>query len=236
MEAVLLWVSALCFGVAFLIVVIALITKPYRIKKKAQNKTTELPPNISIRVQGRGYSMPTPNAEKLAAWAERKGTNEANPASCETEPGTGERLVPVSFFAPGRGLAGWAKYETYWEACNRATWNGYNNIVVSVADYEEAEAYIAEAERRERLLYTISELNSKGVELEKRGEIPAAIATYEECIKLRYPAIHAYWRLAVLYRKAKDKENELRVIRVALEVFPGDEQFTARLNKVLAMK
>lgn len=151
-------------------------------------------------------------------------------------PGEGETLVPVSFFAPGCGLAGWSKYEDYWEACNRASWNGYNNIVVSVADYEEAEAYKAEAERRERLLYTTAELNNKGLELEKRGEVPAAIATYEECIKLRYPAFHAYWRLCVLYRKAKDKENELRVIRVALDVFPDDEKFTARLNKVLAMK
>lgn len=228
--------SAMCLGVAFLIVVVALITKPYRMRKKARSEAAELPPNISIRVQGREYSMPTPNAEKLAAWAERKGTNEANPDSCEAVPGIGERLVPVSFFAPGRGLAGWKKYDTYWSACSRAKWNGYNNIVVSVADYEAAKAYIAEAKQRERQLYTTSELNNKGAELEMRGEIPAAIATYEECIKLRYPATHAYWRLAVLYRKAKDKENELRVIRVALEVFPGDEQFTARLNKVLAMK
>lgn len=38
MEAVLLWVAALCFGVAFLIVVVALITKPRRMRKKAQRK------------------------------------------------------------------------------------------------------------------------------------------------------------------------------------------------------
>lgn len=38
MEAVLLWVAALCFGVAFLIVVVALITKPRRMKKKAQRE------------------------------------------------------------------------------------------------------------------------------------------------------------------------------------------------------
>jgi len=200
-----------------LIVVIA------RVSKRSTNspETSDVPASLSIRVQGREYSIPTP---------------ETNPDSCETMPGEGETLVPVSFFAPGCGLAGWSKYEDYWEACNRASWNGYNNIVVSVADYEEAEAYKAEAERRERLLYTTAELNNKGLELEKRGEVPAAIATYEECIKLRYPAFHAYWRLCVLYRKAKDKENELRVIRVALDVFPDDEKFTARLNKVLAMK
>lgn len=215
-----------------LIVVIA------RVSKRSTNspETSDVPASLSIRVQGREYSIPTPDADKLTAWPERKEANETNPDSCETMPGEGETLVPVSFFAPGCGLAGWSKYEDYWEACNRASWNGYNNIVVSVADYEEAEAYKAEAERRERLLYTTAELNNKGLELEKRGEVPAAIATYEECIKLRYPAFHAYWRLCVLYRKAKDKENELRVIRVALDVFPDDEKFTARLNKVLAMK
>lgn len=215
-----------------LIVVIA------RVSKRSTNspETSDVPASLSIRVQGREYSIPTPDADKLTAWSERKEANETNPDSCETMPGEGETLVPVSFFAPGCGLSGWSKYEDYWEACNRASWNGYNNIVVSVADYEEAEAYKAEAERRERLLYTTAELNNKGLELEKRGEVPAAIATYEECIKLRYPAFHAYWRLCVLYRKAKDKENELRVIRVALDVFPDDEKFTARLNKVLAMK
>lgn len=215
-----------------LIVVIA------RVSKRSTNspETSDVPASLSIRVQGREYSIPTPDADKLTAWSERKEANETNPDSCETMPGEGETLVPVSFFAPGCGLAGWSKYEDYWEACNRASWNGYNNIVVSVADYEEAEAYKAEAERRERLLYTTAELNNKGLELEKRGEVPAAIATYEECIKLRYPAFHAYWRRCVLYRKAKDKENELRVIRVALDVFPDDEKFTARLNKVLAMK
>jgi len=203
---------------------------------KRKKEASELPPNISVRVQGREYSIPTPDADKLMAWAERMEANEANSDSCEAVPGAGERLVPVSFFAPGCGLAGWSKYDTYWEACNRASWNGYNNVVVSVADYEEAEAYIAEARIREQRLQSTAALNNKGVELEKLGEIPAAIDTYEECIKLRYPATHAYWRLAVLYRKAKDRTNELRVIRVALEVFPGDEKFTARLNRVLAMK
>lgn len=203
---------------------------------RSRRKEAETPASVSIRVQGRDYSVPVPSAEKLAQWHEGREANATNADSCEAAPGVGERLVPVSFFAPGCGLVGWSKYEDYWEACNRASWKGYNNVVMSVADYEEAEAYKAEAQRRERLLYTTAELNNKGIELEKRGEVPAAIATYEECIKLRYPATHAYWRLAVLYRKAKDKENELRVIRVALDVFPGDEKFTARLNKVLAMK
>lgn len=128
-----------------LIVVIA------RVSKRSTNspETSDVPASLSIRVQGREYSIPTPDADKLTAWSERKEANETNPDSCETMPGEGETLVPVSFFAPGCGLAGWSKYEDYWEACNRASWNGYNNIVVSVADYEEAEAYKAEAQRRD---------------------------------------------------------------------------------------
>lgn len=38
MEAALLWFAALCFGAVFLFVVVALITKPYRMKKKAQRE------------------------------------------------------------------------------------------------------------------------------------------------------------------------------------------------------
>lgn len=227
MEAV-VYILLATVAVCILIVVFGRLSK-------RMGKAPEQSPNISVNVQGREYSIPTPSADKLMAWAERKEANETNPDSCEVMPGVGERLVPVSFFAPGRGLAGWSKYEHYWEACNRASWNGYKNIVVSVADYEEAEAYLAEAVERSNRLNATVELNNKGIALEKNGDVPAAIATYEECIKLRYPATHAYWRLAVLYRKAKDKDNELRVIRVALEVFPGDEKFTARLNKVLAM-
>lgn len=235
METLLLWVAALCFGVAAIIIVVALITKPYRLRKKAQREV-DIPPSLSCRVQGKEYAIPVPMADKMAAWLQRKKANEMNPDSCETVPGACECLVPVSFFAPGCGLAGWSKYDYYWKARKRASWNGYNNIVVSISDYEEAKAYIAEAGRRERMLNATVELNNKGIELEKRGEVSMAIATYEECIKLHYPAIHAYWRLAVLYRKAKDTANEVRVIRVALEVFPDDEKFTARLNKALSLK
>lgn len=38
MEGFLIWVAILCFGVAFLIVVVALITKPRRMRKKAQRE------------------------------------------------------------------------------------------------------------------------------------------------------------------------------------------------------
>lgn len=228
MEAALLWVAAVCVGASLLIAVVAWATKPLRKKKH----TAELPTSVSLRVQGEDVVIPVPSADCLAKWHEEYTANKSNPGSCEASPGAGERLVPVSFFAPGCGLAGWSKYDNYWSACSRAKFRGFSCIVVSVADYEEAQEYIAEAKRREELLSATAELNNKGIALEKAGEIDAAISTYEQCIKLRYPAVHAFRRLCVLYRKRKDKVNEVRVIETALEVFPGDDFFTARLSRL----
>lgn len=225
-------ISVVLLGGSLLFLVVALLTKPFRMTKA--RREADAPVSISMQVQGRKVIIPMPSADKLAAWNERKELNENNAASCEAEPGEDEMRVPVSFFAPGCGLAGWSKYDTYWEACNRASWKGYRNIVVKVSDYEEAIAYIEENKRREELLKTTSELNNKGIAYEKAGEIEAAISTYEECIKLRYPATHAYYRLMVLYRKAKDTVNEERVIRVAIEMFPNEEKYKERLTRLLA--
>lgn len=228
MEAALMWVAAVCFGVSLLIAVVAWATKSLRKKKP----TAELPASVSFKVQGEYVVTPVPSADRLAKWHEEYTANQSNPISCEVVPGAGERLVPVSFFAPGRGLAGWSKYDNYWSACSRAKFRGFSCIVVSEDDYTEANKYIAEAKRREELLSATAELNNKGIALEKAGELDAAISSYEQCIKLRYPATHAFRRLCVLYRKRKDKANEVRVIEAALEVFPGNEFFTARLSRL----
>lgn len=228
MDAVLI-IAVVLLGGSFLFIVAAIISKPFRNKKQ-----NELPENITMTVQGSNVSVPIPSSDKLSSWYERKQANENNPTSCEGMPGEGELLVPVSFFAPGCGLAGWPKSETYWEAVNRTSWEGYNNIVMSVADYEEANEYIANAKRQEERLTVTLELNNRGIELEKAGEIAAAISIYEECIKLRYPATHAYYRLMVLYRKAKDVANEERVIRVAIDVFPNEGKYKERLTRLLS--
>ncbi len=225
-----MWVAAVLIGGSLLIAVVAWATKPLRKKQ-----TPELPTSVTFRVQGEDVVIPVPSAERLTQWHEEYTANKSNPNSCEALPGAGERLVPVSFFAPGCGLAGWSKYDNYWSACSRAKFRGFSCIVVPETDYAEANEYIAEAKRKEELLSATVELNNKGIALEKAGEVEAAIFTYEQCIKLRYPATHAFRRLCVLYRKNKDKANEVRVIEAALEVFPGDGFFSARLSRLLAM-
>lgn len=69
-----------------------------------------------------------------------------------------------------------------------------------------------------------SELNIKGIELEKSGDIDKAIEVYEENIKSGYPAAYSYERLMILYHKQKDYENEKRIIRAAITVFSKENE------------
>lgn len=230
-ETVLSFIALACFVLALFIVFVARISAYFSVKKKTKSA---IPPNVTIRVNGNECDIPIPSTNVLKTWIDSKKENEANPQSCECEPEEDEVLVPSSFFSPGNNLAGWDKYEHYRSLYSRASWCGYNNIAVKKSDYEEALAFQAEARQREEMLSTTVTLNNYGIELEKRGEIDGAIATYEENIKLRYPAHHSYKRLMVLYRKRKDKENEKRIINIALEVFPEYEEYRVRLKRLTA--
>ena len=87
----------------------------------------------------------------------------------------------------------------------------------------------AHHEQQQRLAQC-AELNNRGMECERWGAI--AIQAYEENVLLGYPAHHAYKRLLVLYRKAKDYKNELRIAQRACRVFPKDESYKQRREKV----
>lgn len=99
--------------------------------------------------------------------------------------------------------------------------------------------------KQEQALFKCAGLNNKGIAQEKAGDIDSAIETYEENIKGRYPALHSYDRLMILYRKRKDYQNELRVIDIALDVFNKDgipfdtnqirEKYKQRKEKALTL-
>lgn len=86
------------------------------------------------------------------------------------------------------------------------------------------------------LLGPTVELNNKGMQQEKDGQIDDAIATYEDCIKIGYPAHHAYKRLMVLYSKKGDKENELRVAKLAVDKFPDEIEYQKRMIRLTGSK
>ena len=71
-------------------------------------------------------------------------------------------------------------------------------------------------------------------EMEKTN-IQKAIKEYERYVEARQPKDAPYKRLCVLYRKANDYDNEVRVIETAIEVFDGTKKvdyFTKRLAKL----
>ena len=42
-----------------------------------------------------------------------------------------------------------------------------------------------------------------------------------------------YDRLIILYRKKRQEENEIRILKLALELFKDDDKYLIRLNKIL---
>ena len=69
--------------------------------------------------------------------------------------------------------------------------------------------------------------------LEIAGEIDEAIKIYEECIQKKCNQNTPYDRLIILYRKKRQKENEIRVLKLAIEIFKTESKYYLRLNQIL---
>jgi len=86
--------------------------------------------------------------------------------------------------------------------------------------------------------------NLEGIELEKQGKIDDAIELYEKNINENFEGNHPYDRLAIIYSKRKQTDNEIRVLKKAILVFtnvvsderedklPKLEKFKKRLKKI----
>lgn len=61
--------------------------------------------------------------------------------------------------------------------------------------------------------------NLKGIELEKTGQVDLAIQLYEDNIKENFEGNHPYDRLAIIYRKKNQINDEIRVLEKAIWVF-----------------
>jgi tetratricopeptide (TPR) repeat protein len=86
-----------------------------------------------------------------------------------------------------------------------------------------------------------AEGNQRGIELEREGAIDLAIAQYESLVSLKVETPHTYRRLAILYRKQKQVDEEIRALRAALDNVPKENAdhygwFLNRLAKVEAAR
>ena len=61
-----------------------------------------------------------------------------------------------------------------------------------------------------------------------------AIKEYERYVESKQPKDAAYKRLCILYRKADDYDNEVRVLETAIEVFADNEKKLSYFEKRLA--
>jgi hypothetical protein len=77
---------------------------------------------------------------------------------------------------------------------------------------------------QQEVLNENSRLIKLGIDLEKEGMINEAIAVYEKAIIPQLPATHPYDRLMILYRKKKDYDNEIRIIKIAISVFMKENE------------
>jgi tetratricopeptide (TPR) repeat protein len=111
--------------------------------------------------------------------------------------------------------------------------------VLQHAGLEELELQILQIEKETETLekQAITKRNQDGQDLEKRGLIKEAIAAYEKLVAKMVDTPFTYRRLAILYRKLKSFDDEIRVLREALRNIPKSNRkhydwFKARLLKI----
>lgn len=96
----------------------------------------------------------------------------------------------------------------------KAILSGAKYILVDLSLINELDRKLADQKRTEAILQKTAHLNNIGIEAEKEGRIADAIEAYEENIATGQRALHAYDRLRILYHRAKDYNNEIRVIEL----------------------
>lgn len=111
----------------------------------------------------------------------------------------------------------------------------YNRKSKRIREYIDFEKEIQELQRRNnefsaRLTSVVSR-NNQGIEFEKSGKTDEAIKCYEQnIVEGQYITRHPYDRLMVLYRRLGNYDDEIRVIRSAMAIFPNDSKYIDKLN------
>jgi tetratricopeptide (TPR) repeat protein len=107
-------------------------------------------------------------------------------------------------------------------------------------ELEEIEAlrrkvYGEEALKEEEKYSKQLEKNRTAHELEKIGKVDEAIKLYEQNVNENFVGNHPYQRLAVIYRKRRQVDEEMRILEKAVSVIKrksSSEEFRTRLGKI----
>ncbi|UEL49871.1 HIRAN domain-containing protein [Terrisporobacter hibernicus] len=102
------------------------------------------------------------------------------------------------------------------------------DIWVDEDEYKVVNSLHEQAEKTFKFVEKGYQSNCKGMSYEKEKDIPNAIKYYEESISYNFDGNSPYERLAILYRKSKDYDNEIRVLNKAIENFSLLEKTSPR--------
>ena len=91
------------------------------------------------------------------------------------------------------------------------------------------------------------ERNLKGIELEKFGNVDEAMSLYEQNVSEKFGGSHPYMRLAIIYRRRGQINDEIRILDRAVSLYEKEfkegigcssdlEKFSKRLEKANKLK
>lgn len=174
------------------------------------------------------------SVEKLDKWLreqhvkqEEAERNKDNPDSCEREPNQDEVKIPIDKVSEYQSALPYKHPlgEMMFEAKLNTIETGYNNIIVLREDFLTIERYYNAQQRT----YTL--LGNANV-YEKNGDTDLAIEAYQEVISIGYSgagyAINKpYDRLMILYRKKKEVDNEINIIRQTIVALSAQNKISA---------
>ena len=97
-------------------------------------------------------------------------------------------------------------------------------------------SWLREYKKEQKTLDKQVERNLKGIALEKKGYIDKAVELYEQNVSENFDGNHPYDRLAIIYRKRNQIDDEIRVLEKAVFVFknidrPKLTKFKEKLQK-----
>ncbi|WP_195513369.1 3'-5' exonuclease [Turicibacter sanguinis] len=78
----------------------------------------------------------------------------------------------------------------------------------------------------------LESLVERAKEYEATKDWDNAIKLYEQCINRKCDSNEPYDRLILLYRKKHQKENEISVLKLAINTFKSDDKYQIRLDKI----
>lgn len=169
-----------------------------------------------VVVNGKTYKGKIDCSKEAISRYERNRNSEAS-----TPVPSGYKRVNIDSFLDKYIKGASIPYDLLQELQRRSI-DGYTYADIPISRIEEVERNRQDAIDREQRLARIASLNNEGIAYEKAGNIEAAIEAYRQNVSNSVVASHPYERLMIIYRKRKEYDKEIEVIKKAIEVFNSE--------------